>query len=322
MSRSAELQARISQTLEQLNWNRSPHSLYEPLEYTLALGGKRIRPLVVLLGAELFGDRAEEAMPAALAVELFHNFTLIHDDIMDEAPLRRGKPTVYQRNGGNAAILSGDALFVEAYRHLEKVPAEHLGAVFQTFSQSALEVCEGQQMDMDFEERSDVTVEEYLKMIEMKTAVLLAGSMKLGAIIGGASAADAEHLYQFGRNIGIAFQLQDDFLDAFGESRKTGKQQGGDIIANKKTFLMINAKKHASGEVKQRLESLLESDDAERKVKGVIEIFRELEVDRMSKAAMEEYFVAGMHNLNEISVPEERKSELKALASQLMHREI
>ncbi|MBP7245354.1 MAG: polyprenyl synthetase family protein, partial [Bacteroidia bacterium] len=242
MTESVEqLQKEVEFQLSQLDFPQQPESLYDPLRYMLSLGGKRIRPVLVLLANDLFSGKRENAMPAALAVEVFHNFTLLHDDIMDRAPLRRGKPTVHQKWNSNIAILSGDAMFVKSCQLITQTPISAMPAVMNLFLKTALEVCEGQQYDMDFESRNDIEIEEYLEMIKLKTAVLVGACLGIGAQIAGAKEEEVKHIYDFGVNLGIAFQLQDDILDVYGNEQKFGKQVGGDIIANKKTFLLLSA---------------------------------------------------------------------------------
>jgi geranylgeranyl diphosphate synthase, type II len=235
------LQQQFESHFSRRHFPESPSSLYDPCEYFLGLGGKRIRPVLCLMGNEMFDDILEDAFHVATAIELFHNFSLVHDDIMDKAPLRRGKPTVHSLYGEPTALLGGDVMLVVAYEHLNKVDGRYMRRIIHLFNQTAKEVCEGQQLDMDFEKINELSLEEYIRMISLKTSVLLAASLRMGAILGGAGEGNQQHLYEFGRNLGIAFQVQDDYLDAFGDPEKFGKQVGGDIIANKKTFLMIHA---------------------------------------------------------------------------------
>jgi len=294
-------------------------NLYEPCRYLLALGAKRVRPALCMMGNEVFGDITEDAKNAASAIELFHNFTLIHDDIMDKAPLRRGNPTIHAKYGLTAGILSGDVMCIYAYAQLAKVNG-HLQELLQLFNKTAIEVCEGQQMDMDFEERTDVTIDEYIHMITLKTSVLLACSLKMGAILGGASAENAERLYEFGKNVGIAFQLQDDYLDAFGESDKLGKQNGGDIKANKKTYLMLKAMEAANSLQHRAIEALLERDD-ETKVPAMLSLFSNTGADIACREAVAHYSDKAFANLEGIDVPKERKEPLFKLASYLLQRD-
>ena len=298
----------------------SPATLYDPAQYILGIGGKRVRPVCVLMGNELFDDIKEDAYHAAAAVELFHNFTLIHDDIMDKAPLRRGMQTVHIRYGEPTALLAGDAAMVQSYVKLSAMAPGLLQEVLPLFNKTALEVCEGQQLDMDFEQKQTVRLDEYVEMITLKTSVLLAASLKLGSIIGGASKGNRDHLYEFGKNLGIAFQIQDDYLDAFGDPAKFGKQVGGDILANKKTFLMIHALETASSSDKQKLEQLLQSNPSD-KVEQVLQIFKHAGVDAWALQLKNEYFEKAMQHLDAIAVMSKRKEPLMQLAKFLIQRE-
>lgn len=296
-------------------------NLYDPCRYLLDAGGKRIRPALCLMAAGLFGEMNEDAYHAAMAVELFHNFTLIHDDIMDKAPLRRGKPTVHARYGLTAGILSGDVMGIFSYHCLSRIRPEYLKQVFTVFNKTAIEVCEGQQWDMDFEERDSVTIEEYLKMIELKTSVLLAASLQIGAIVAGASDEDALHLYEFGKNMGIAFQLQDDYLDTFGTEEKIGKKPGGDIRANKKTFLMLKMKEVAGNDDTVTLvDELLQAPEEER-VEGVRKLYLDLQIDAFSRDIINHYSDHSFGRLDKISLPEAQKQPLRDLASWLLNRQ-
>ena len=271
MHKIKDLQEIINKEIESKKMGREPFSLYEPINYSLSNGGKRIRPLLTLLACNLFSEKIDQAIDAALAIEIFHNFTLLHDDIMDKADIRRGKPTVHKKWNENTAILSGDAMFIKSYDFLLETKTEKFKEILQVFNNTALEVCEGQQYDMEFENRNDVSENEYLRMIELKTSVLLAAALKIGAIIGGAENADADLLYDFGRNIGLAFQLQDDMLDVYGSKNTFGKEIGGDIVANKKTFLLIKAKQLSSIEDKRHIDSYLmdKKTPKEEKIKGI-----------------------------------------------------
>jgi len=302
---------------------KNPDNLYEPIRYTLTLGGKRMRPLLTVMGAGLFTDEPSPSLPAAIGIELFHNFTLLHDDIMDNAPLRRGKATVFAKWNSNIAILSGDALYTEAFRQVAKSPAIVLPQVLDIFTQTALEVCEGQQMDMDFESRSDVSLDEYIRMIELKTAVLLAGAMEIGALCGGAGKTEAHKLYEFGRRVGIAFQLQDDILDVYGDPDKFGKQVGGDIVSNKKTYLLLTAMKRANGYHKENLLNWLQSEvnDAEAKVNSVKEIYDAFEVRKAAEAEMYNQFSLGIQALESINADRKKIAAIKAIAESLMVRQ-
>ncbi|RKD91881.1 polyprenyl synthetase family protein [Mangrovibacterium diazotrophicum] len=300
-----------------------PVNLYQPIEYTLNMGGKRLRPVMVLLANELFGGNPEDAMNAALAVEIFHNFTLLHDDIMDNADMRRNKPSVHKKYSENIAILSGDAMSIMAYRYLLKTKAARLNEIISLFTETAIEVCEGQQYDMDFENRLDVTVEEYLEMIRLKTAVLLACSFKMGALSANASNSDAENIYQFGINLGLAFQLQDDLLDCYADQDKFGKRIGGDIVANKKTFLLINAMELASEKLKPKLTDWLQQDsfDEQEKIAAVKAIYQETGVKEICEKAINDYYNKALISLEQIGIDENKKTILQLLAKSIMERE-
>jgi geranylgeranyl diphosphate synthase, type II len=295
-------------------------SLYDPAQYILGIGGKRIRPVCVLLGSELFDEITEDAYHAATAIELFHNFSLIHDDIMDKAPVRRGMQTVHTKYGESTALLAGDVMFVKAYENLNKIQPANLQKVLHLFNVTASQVCEGQQLDMDFEKRDTVSFDEYVNMITLKTSVLVAASLQLGAILGGAGTASQKHLYEFGKNLGIAFQVQDDYLDAFGNPDKFGKQVGGDIIANKKTFLMIHAMEVASAEAKAELLQLMTENPAD-KVEKVLAIFKACKVDEWAAALKEKYKQTALQHLEDTAVLSVRKKPLQELAAYLMERE-
>lgn len=299
---------------------QQPENLYEPCRYLLSLGGKRIRPVVCLMANELFHDIREDAWHAAIAIELFHNFTLIHDDIMDKAPLRRGHPTIHSRYGLTAGILGGDAMSIYAYQSLARVNIR-FKEVLEVFNRTAIEVCEGQQMDMDFETRDEVSAEEYIRMITLKTSVLLAASMQIGALIAGASPEDCTAIYDFGKNLGIAFQLQDDYLDAFGESSKLGKQQGGDIIANKKTYLHIHAVNHADEEQRKAIQQWLISGNTTDKVPAMLNLFRDTAADRHCREAVTAYSSKAFESLRRVAAAEEKKTYLLRLAEDLLNRE-
>lgn len=296
-----------------------PENLYDPCRYLLKLGGKRVRPVLCIMGNELFGDISEDAWYAAAAIELFHNFTLIHDDIMDKAPLRRGNPTIHAKYGMTAGILCGDIACIYAYQELAKVK-KVLPLVFQIFNKTAIEVCEGQQLDMDFESRNDVSIDEYIHMITLKTSVLLAASLKIGALLGGATEGNANKLYEFGKNLGIAFQLQDDYLDAFGMTDKLGKQQGGDIKANKKTYLLLKAWENASEKQKASIHNWLQNDSDE-KVHGMLSLFYETGAHEACRDAVNHYSQKAFDSLEEVAVLSKRKIALHELASYLLQRE-
>ncbi|MBL7724983.1 MAG: polyprenyl synthetase family protein [Chitinophagaceae bacterium] len=305
---------------EKPHFPAEPASLYLPNEYFLKLGGKRVRPVLCLMGNELFDDIREDAWDVAAAVELFHNFTLIHDDIMDKAPLRRGMETVHTKYGENTALLAGDVMLVKAYDYINRIDGSYLHSILQLFNQTARQVCEGQQWDMDFEKREMVKLDEYLRMIELKTSVLLAASLKMGAILGGAGERNQNLLYEFGRKLGIAFQVQDDYLDAFGDPQKFGKQVGGDILANKKTFLLIHAMESASAHQQKELSNLLTGNEA-GKIENVLKIFRDCKVDEWALQLKNKYLDEAFAHLEDIAVLSKRKQPLKELAQFLVQRE-
>ncbi len=315
-----ELSAEFSSRFNTSHFPQHPKTLYEANNYFLGLGGKRIRPVMCLMGNELFADIHADAWQVATAIELFHNFTLIHDDIMDAAPLRRGLETVHYKFGSYTALLAGDVMMVVAYEYLNKINSSYLKRIINIFSKTAKEVCEGQQLDMDFEKLQSVSLNEYLIMIELKTSVLLAASLQLGAIIGGAGEANCNHLYEFGKNLGIAFQIQDDYLDAFGDPEKFGKTAGGDIKQNKKTFLLIHALETANADQKEALNNLLNNND-EDKVQRVLEIFHECNVDEWAKQLKQQYFDKAQHHLDEIAVLSARKKPLMEIADFLIQRD-
>jgi geranylgeranyl diphosphate synthase type II len=285
----------------------------------MSLGGKRIRPVMVLMAAELFTDEVKKALDVALAIETFHNFTLVHDDIMDNAPLRRGKKTIHEKWGVNTAILSGDVMMVEANKHLSKADVNVLKQVLETFNLTAQGVCEGQQLDMEFEQRNNVSIPEYINMIRLKTAVLLGGAMKLGAIVGGASTVDADLLYKFGENLGIAFQLQDDILDVYANPEKFGKQVGGDIIANKKTFLHLKALALAQGDEGKALNSNL--SDAKEKIKQVTALYNKYDIKALATSEMDQYLTMAYQALTDLGVADEKKTQFRELIKQILERE-
>ncbi len=313
----------IDRGIRNLDIPKEPVKLYDPIRYTLSSGGKRIRPVLVLAANNIYSQSVDKAMYAALAIELFHNFTLIHDDIMDDAPLRRKNPTVYAKWGTNIALLSGDALNILAYQLLGKTNKEHLPQVLNVFNSVALSVCDGQQMDMDFESTQYVTQEEYLNMIELKTSILLKGALQIGAIIGGAPHSDLANLGEFGRNLGIAFQLQDDLLDVYGDSNLFGKKIGGDIVANKKTFLTIKAFGLAKGNSLELLNGYFKAQNIDplKKVQGVIKIYEEYGVKKIAEDTIEEYYQTALSALEKIKVAPEKKMILSCLAANIMSRE-
>ncbi|MEG1617746.1 MAG: polyprenyl synthetase family protein [Bacteroidales bacterium] len=323
MKTQAQLLTLINETISALPYPAVAPELFEPIRYVLSLGGKRIRPVLALMGASLFNDEVLPALKPALGIEVFHNFTLLHDDLMDKAVVRRNKPTVHIKWDDNTAILSGDAMQIMAYQLITETPAAHLAEVLTLFSQTALEICEGQQFDMEFEKREDVKEEEYLEMIRLKTAVLLGCALKTGAIIAGASEKDASLLYEFGENIGLAFQLKDDLLDVYGDPKLFGKNIGGDICNNKKTFLLINALNLASEEEKEIMNGQMNLPEFNREAKIALftDIFTRTGAKNLCEAKMADYFNRGMQALEKVSVSVERKSQLKSLAEDLMHRE-
>ena len=318
-----DLQQIVEKHLKKIEFHTGPKELYEPVKYILGIGGKRIRPSLVLAAYNLFKDDVETAIYPALALEVFHNFTLLHDDIMDKADLRRNQQTVHKKWNENIAILSGDAMSIKAFEILSKIPVQYLAEVLQEFNKTALQVCEGQQLDMNFENRLDVSVDEYLEMIRLKTSVLIAVSLKIGAIMANASKNDAQKLYDFGLNMGLAFQLQDDYLDAYGDMHVFGKKIGGDIVANKKTFLLINALETADKENAEVLQQLLINTniDEEQKIKAVLKIFNKLNVDSLLKEKMVSYFNRAMEAIENLSIGQERILVLKEFAEKLMNRE-
>lgn len=315
-----ELQLTFEQHFAGRHFPANPGTLYQPCEYFLGLGGKRIRPVLCLMGNELFDDIVPDAYQVSAAIELFHNFSLIHDDIMDKAPLRRGKPTVHALYGESTALLAGDVVLVVAYEALNRIDARYMKPIISLFNKTAKEVCEGQQLDMDFEKLTDLTLEQYIHMISLKTSVLLAASLRMGAILGGAGEGNQQHLYEFGRNLGIAFQIQDDYLDAFGDPEKFGKQVGGDIMANKKTFLMIHALQSASEEGRRELRRLM-TEDSPDKVEKVLAIFRESGIESWAREIKNQYLTLAFQHLEDIAVLSARKAPLQRLAQYLVQRD-
>ena len=303
---------------------REPKNLYEPIQYILGLGGKKIRPVLTLMSAEIFDADYSKALPAALAVEVFHNFSLVHDDIMDDAPLRRGNVTVHEKWNINTGILSGDAMLILAYQYFEQYEPVVFRELAKLFSKTALEVCEGQQWDVDFETRSDVTIPEYLKMIEYKTAVLVAAAMKMGAIVAETSAENGELIYDFGLNLGLAFQLQDDYLDAFGNPATFGKQIGGDIIENKKTYLYLKAIEFASAEEKAKLLQLfsVSLEENESKIEEVKTIFNTTGASSATQQAIQEYTLKAFATLDKMDISSDKKAMLQSFGENLMNRNV
>jgi geranylgeranyl diphosphate synthase type II len=314
-----ELSKLISDELGRIEYPKTPSLLYEPIDYILGLGGKRMRPILVLMAYQLFDKNIEKAISPALAIEVFHNFTLLHDDIMDNAPLRRGQQTVHEKWNNNIAILSGDTMLVQAYQLMTEVDETIVKQVLAVFSKAAIEVCEGQQWDMDFETQSDVSIPDYLKMIEYKTAVLLGAALQIGGITAGASKEEQNHLYAFGRDLGIAFQLKDDLLDAFGDAETFGKQVGGDIMANKKTYLYLKALALADEMQRANLEQYVSTNDTSQlKVDAVKTIFSNLEIPELTTNLIRDYHSRAMGNLAAIN--SENKKPLLAFSALLMDR--
>ena len=303
---------------------KEPRNLYEPIEYILGLGGKRLRPVLVLMSADIFGGGREKAMDAALAIEIFHNFSLVHDDIMDDAPLRRGQQTVHEKWNINTGILSGDAMLINAYQLFENYPAEHFKPLAELFTKTAIEVCEGQQYDVDFEERDDVTIEEYLKMIEYKTAVLVGAALKMGAILSDVSQNVQNKIYEFGRLLGIAFQIQDDYLDTFGEQAVFGKQIGGDIIENKKTYLYLKALELADQSSAEQLKHLytISPENPSSKIETAKQIFEDSGAGKATTAKIKEYTEMAFERLEDIEVPQKGKDFLIQFGTNLMNRKM
>jgi geranylgeranyl diphosphate synthase, type II len=317
-----ELYTLIEHNIQQLNFEKQPKELYEPISYMLSLGGKRLRPVLVLMAADLFGKDVNNAIHAALAVEVFHNFTLVHDDIMDKSDIRRGQPTVHKKWDETVAILSGDLMMIKATDLLCETETSNLKKLISIFNKAGAEVCEGQQIDMNFEKRNDVSVDEYLEMITLKTAVLLGCSLNLGAEIANAHSDDAENIYEFGKCIGVAFQIQDDILDSFGEGEKVGKKIGGDIAANKKTLLLIKAFELADSETKNALQQLIDEvpNNVDEKINAVLNIYEKLNVKNEAEKLKEDFLVKAFSHLNKISVDDSRKEILRNTANELMVR--
>lgn len=322
MLTATEIQEKVNAYIASLPYERKPKSLYDPIEYVLAAGGKRIRPSFVLMAYNLFHDDVDRILPVATALETYHNYTLLHDDLMDKADMRRGRPTVHRKWDDNTAILSGDTMLVLAYEHLAKCDTKYLKPALDLFTETALEVSEGQQFDMEFETRNDVAEEEYIEMIRLKTSVLLACALKMGAVVAGASDADANALYAFGEKVGLAFQLQDDLLDVYGDPKVFGKAIGGDITSNKKTFMLINAFNRADAGTRAELErwtTATEFDPAE-KIAAVTEIYNRLGIDKLAEQRIKEYFEQSRQHLDELSVSDDRKAVLREYTERMMNR--
>ena len=323
MYTSEELLEKVNVALEGLAYDRQPTTLYDPIKYVLSLGGKRVRPVLMLLGYNLYQDDPESIMTQALAIETYHNFTLLHDDLMDNADMRRGHETVHRRWNPNQAILSGDTMLLQAFQRMGQCKADKLQDVISLFTETALEIDEGQQLDVEFETRNDVTEEEYIEMIRLKTSVLLACALKIGAILGGASDEDADNLYKFGEQIGLAFQLQDDLLDVYGDPKVFGKNIGGDITSNKKTYMLINAVNRANDTQRQELMRWIDAKvfDRDEKVKAVTALYDEIAIRELCEQKMEACYALAQTYIDKVSVPEDRKTTLKAYAAAMMKRQ-
>ena len=321
MKTTDELLQLINRYLDSLPYDRKPASLYAPIKYVLSMGGKRIRPTLMLLAYNLFKDDPEKILSSACALETYHNYTLLHDDLMDNADVRRGQPTVHKKWNANLAVLSGDSMLVLAYQRMTECDS-HLAEVLRLCTETALEIGEGQQMDMEFETRNDVREEEYIEMIRLKTSVLLACAMKIGALLADAPADDADNLYRFGEKIGLAFQLQDDYLDVYGDPAVFGKAIGGDIVSNKKTYMLINAFNRADNAQRAELERWIRATDFDRreKVKAVTGLYDEMGIDRLAQQKIAGYFNESKTYLDRVGVSDERKSELMRYAQRMMKR--
>lgn len=322
MKTANEILQLINRYIDEMPYNRQPASLYEPIRYVLSLGGKRIRPTLMMLAYNLYQEDPEKILPQACALETYHNFTLLHDDLMDKADVRRGHPTVHVKWDANTAILSGDTMLLMAFQRMMQCPEDKLQAVLDVFTETTLEIDEGQQYDISFETRDDVREEEYIEMIRLKTSVLLACALKIGAILGGASASDAENLYKFGEQIGLAFQLQDDFLDVYGDPKVFGKAIGGDILCNKKTFMLINAFNKADESQRKELEQWVNAvnPDPQEKIAAVTTLYNNIGINRLAEERIRYYFNESRKYLDAVQVPEERKQELRIYADKMMKR--
>ena len=318
-----QLLKKVNDALEAIAYDRQPSSLYEPIKYVLSLGGKRVRPVLMLLAYNLYKEDPERIMMQAIALETYHNFTLLHDDLMDNADMRRGHETVHRKWNPNQAILSGDTMLLQAFQRMGQCEADKLQQVIGVFTETTLEIDEGQQLDVEFETRNDVTEDEYVEMIRLKTSVLLACAVKIGAILAGASKEDQDNLYKFGEQIGLAFQLQDDLLDVYGDPKVFGKNIGGDITSNKKTYMLINAVNRANPEQRAELTKWIEAEtfDREEKVKAVTRLYDEIGIRALCEQKMEACYELGLQHLAKVSVSEERKAILKAYAAAMMKRQ-
>lgn len=322
MLKIEQLQEKVQQIFEKLSFVKSPVELYEPIDYAMSQGGKRLRPLLAFIGCNMFDGDISKVENPAIGLEIFHNFTLLHDDIMDQAPIRRGKPSVYTKWDTNTAILSGDTMFVVAYEYVVNTPADILVPILQIFNQTAREVCEGQQLDMNYESQSDISIEDYIEMIRLKTAVLIAASLKIGAVCGKATEIQAENLYQFGINFGLAFQLRDDLLDAFGNVEVFGKQTGNDILTNKKTYLYLKAFEKANQEQYDALEFAFKNLFGQEKIDAVLKIFTALNIKEETEDAIESYYNKAIYHLEQLGLKDENTNVLYQFASKLKSRQV
>ncbi|MBO4895984.1 MAG: polyprenyl synthetase family protein [Prevotella sp.] len=323
MYTSEELLKKVNEALDNVVYDRKPASLYDPIKYVLSIGGKRVRPVLTMLSYNLYKDDPLSIMPQALGLETYHNFTLLHDDLMDHADMRRGHETVHKKWDANRAILSGDTMLLQAFERVEDCDPDKLPAVFKVFIQTTLEIGEGQQLDVEFENRNDVTEDEYIEMIRLKTSVLLACACKVGAIMASAPAEDIENMYKFGEKLGLAFQLQDDLLDVYGDPAVFGKNIGGDITSNKKTYMLINAVNRATPQQRDELTKWIEAKEFDRneKVKAVTELYNEIGIRKLCEQKIEQYYQQSLVYLSKVNVPDERKTELKAYAAEMMKRQ-
>lgn len=326
MQTPEELRLLVNNYFKQLPYERQPRSLYDPIRYVLSLGGKRLRPVLMLMAYNMYREHPETIIEQAIGLETYHNYTLLHDDLMDNAPIRRGQPTVHLKWDANTAILSGDAMFVLAYQHMANGLKEKLPEVISLFTETALGIGDGQQFDMDFEQRNDVCEDEYIEMIRLKTSILLACALKMGAILADAPQADADNLYRFGEHIGLAFQLQDDYLDVYGDPKVFGKAIGGDILEGKKTFMLINALAHADEAQRKTLEQWLErspregTPEAQEKIQAVTSLYNQIGIDRMAQEKIAWYFEQSRQYIEAVQLPAERKRFLIDYAQQMMQR--
>lgn len=323
MKTADEILKMVNEFLDHLSYDRKPESLYEPIKYVLSMGGKRIRPTLMLLAYNLYKENPEDILMNACALETYHNYTLLHDDLMDNADMRRGHLTVHKKWNDNTAILSGDSMLVLAFQRMMQCDTKHLKDILDLFTVTALEIGEGQQYDMEFETRNDVKEEEYIEMIRLKTSVLLACALKIGAILADASAEDADNLYKFGEQIGLAFQLQDDYLDVYGDSKVFGKEIGGDITSNKKTYMLINAFNKANSAQREELTRWVSARDFDRneKVDAVTRLYNEIGIDQLAQDKIAYYFAQSKKYLDAVNVPEEKKEELRKYAQKMMKRQ-